>query len=48
MGIFAHESTPLSELRIAVQAHSFLPRYVFAINSEGAISGSFFIENTQA
>jgi ribulose-phosphate 3-epimerase len=48
MGIFAHESTPLSELRSAVQAHSFLPRYVFAINSEGAISGSFFIENTQA
>lgn len=48
MGIFAGESTALSELQRTVQAHPFLPRYVFAITTEGTISGSFFIENTQA
>jgi pentose-5-phosphate-3-epimerase len=48
MGIFADELTPLSQLRSMVQVHPFLPRYVFAINNDRAISGSFFIENIQA
>jgi ribulose-phosphate 3-epimerase len=44
-GIFALEETPLSALKDASSKHDFFPRYVFAINSEGEISGTFFIEN---
>lgn len=43
-GIFAHETTPLAVLKDASLKYDFFPRYVFAINSEGVITGTFFIE----